>query len=149
MCNKIIKWKVEFLQRFVLKSDSSTIFVLSILTNLQYFEYFWGNLILSGSDRNNKFFSCRICYQRKLWTRSWWRLKCLRVDHLPRRQHPVKFIGHKSGGNEIQVIWIVTWLTLVLWSRHHVALTVVVYHGKSAPCLVLCRSQRPHDEGVI
>ena len=43
---------MEFLQRFVLKSDSSTIFVLSILTNLQYFEYFWDNLILSGSDRN-------------------------------------------------------------------------------------------------
>ena len=36
----------------MLKSDSSTIFVLSILTNLQYFEYFWDNLILSGSDRN-------------------------------------------------------------------------------------------------
>ena len=44
---------MEFLQRFVLKSDSSTVLVLSILTNLQYFEYFWGNLILSGSNRNN------------------------------------------------------------------------------------------------
>lgn len=37
----------------MLTSDSSTIFVLSILTSLQYFEYSWGNLILSGSDRNN------------------------------------------------------------------------------------------------
>ena len=152
MCNKIVKWKVEFLQRFVLKSDSSTVLVLSILTNLQYFEYFWGNLILSGSNRNNTDVHSSLVesvinenFEQEVGDD----LNVCVLIIFPKDGILPNLLVISLVTMEIQVIQIATWLTLVLRSRRHVTLMAVAFHGKSGPYLFFWPSQNHVMKGLF
>ena len=64
---------------------------------------------------------------------------CLRAESTPVTQHPTKFSGQKSCESEniLNFSKFSNDLTLITWSKGHVALRVGVSQGKSAPCLVL------------